>query len=619
MPSQPSALSSRDSTGVARLLLGLALPLTMLGCSSKSASTAPDSGTTDSGTASGPDSSGPITPPPAGNLDCDASASDWTMFGQNVCNTNSQAAAGGITTANVGTLGVKWIVDFSKVYSAGSDVSATPTVSNGSVYVPDWGGNISRIDAATGNVTWTKSIGAILQSSDAGLTMPGFASRNAPLITAGKVIFGTLRGTQLASSPGASAYLVAIDQDTAALKWATLLDTHQAAVLAGSPVVDGNTLYVGVSSQEEEYMYVTLLTGKPYTCCTFRGSVVAVDVTTGKIIWKTPTISDALYYANDAGKLSGWAGNAVWSSTPVVDRKRKPLYVTTGNNYHNVPSAAEAGAAEGNYVDSMLALDMTTGAVKWARSFPAGGADVFTAEPGATGLDSDFGAGANFFTATVNGAPKDLVGAGQKSGMYWALDADTGATVWSMQVGPGGHLGGVHWGTATDGTRIYVEDNFESGQMPFPLAGMGKNAGEMVATGTWSALDVNNGNVLWQIANPALPDGGLSGVSCNGPVAVTGGVLFAGSMDAQGTMFAFDAKTGDVLWSFQSGGTVYGGPAIVGGVVYWGSGYPSSARPLGFGTSSKKLYAFGLGLAAPDAGTDAAADDGGLPADAAGQ
>ena len=89
------------------------------------------------------------------------------------------------------------------------------------------------------------------------------------------------------------------------------------------------------------------------------------------------------------------------------------------------------------YVDSVLALDLTTGAIKWARSFPEGGADVFTAQV-STGQDSDFGAGANLFTATINGAPKDLVGAGQKSGMYWALDADTGATVWSIQVGSGG-------------------------------------------------------------------------------------------------------------------------------------------------------------------------------------
>jgi polyvinyl alcohol dehydrogenase (cytochrome) len=607
---------SHGATG-ARVLAVLALSLAAgLGCSKSAPAT---------GTATN-DSGGPPGPPPAaGNLSCDSDASDWPMFGQNVCNTNSQASAG-ISTTNVGTLGVKWVANL------GAPVSATPTVVSGSVYVPDWGGNINRLDAATGSVTWSKSVGAILKSAgDAGASLPGFASRTAPVVTGGMVIFGALRGESLATTPGPSAYLVAIDQDTAALKWSTLIDPHQAAVVAGSPVLDGNTLYIGVSSQEEYSSLVSLLNpGKSYTCCSFRGSVVAVDVTTGKILWKTYTITDALYYSNDAGALSGWAGAAIWSSTPVVDRKRNQLYVTTGNNYHNVPAEAEAGASEGNYVDSVLALDMTSGAVKWARSFPEGGEDVFTAQV-STGQDSDFGAGANLFTATVKGAPKDLVGAGQKSGMYWALDADTGATVWSKQVGSGGHLGGIHWGTATDGTRIYVEDNFGGGA-PFAIAGTGPQAGMMASTGTWAALDTGSGDILWQIMNPAVPTP-VNGASCNGPVAVTNGVLFAGSMDTLGTMFAFDASTGKMLWSYVSGGTVYGGPAIVGGVVYWGSGYPngSGARPLGFGSSSltdagtccNSLYAFGLGLApevgAPEGGTSDASDDGAPPGDATGQ
>jgi polyvinyl alcohol dehydrogenase (cytochrome) len=379
-------------------------------------------------------------------------------------------------------------------------------------------------------------------------------------------------------------------------------------------VVDGSTVYVGVSSQEE-FSSLSSLLGKAYTCCSFRGSVVAVDVATGQIRWQTHTISDALYYA-DAGTLSGWAGVAIWSSTPVVDRKRNQLYVTTGNNYHNAPEA-DAGASEGNYVDSVIALDMTSGAIKWVRSFPKGGEDIWSTAD-MSGPDSDFGAGANLFTATVKGVQKDLVGAGQKSGMYWALDADTGETVWSIQVGPGGHLGGIHWGTATDGVRIYVEDNFE-GTTPLVLGGTGKMAGQMVSTGTWSALDTSSGDILWQIPNPVLA-APLNGASCNGPVAVTNGVLFAGSMDAAGTMFAFNAATGDQLWQFPSGGTVYGGPAIVGGVVYWGSGYPSSVRPLGFGTSSRKLYAFGLGLTVPDGGApEAGTDDAAPPGDATSQ
>jgi hypothetical protein len=92
-------------------------------------------------------------------------------------------------------------------------------------------------------------------------------------------------------------------------------------------------------------------------------------------------------------------------------------------------------------------------------------------------------------------------------------------------------------------------------------------------------------------------------------------------------MFALNAATGAVLWQFRSGGTVYGGPAIANGVVYWGCGYPNGlgagARPLGFGSSCHKLYAFAPGLAPQDAGADtgapsmeAGAAEGGSPADA---
>jgi polyvinyl alcohol dehydrogenase (cytochrome) len=581
-------------------------------------------------TSASPNSSG--SPPQAGDLSCDQDASDWPMFGQNVCNTGSQAAAGGISTSTVGTLGPKWVVDLTTVYSGGGDVSATPTVTGGYVYVPDWGGNISKFNANTGSVVWTESVGTLLQS--AGVMLPGFASRGAPVVTGGLVIFGALRGTALAENPGRSAYVVAIDDATGAFKWATLVDPHPAAIIAGSPVVDGNTLYIGVSSQEEYYKLIAALNpAEKYTCCSFRGSVVALNVQTGSIVWKAYSIADSLYYPGgtpaDGGNFGEgtmappprpFAGAAIWSSTPVIDRKRSQIYVTTGNNYLTAAGQADSGANDGNYVDSVMAIDETTGTVKWARSFPKGGADIWTTG-NMSGADSDFGAGANLFTATIDGVAEDLVGAGQKSGTYWALDANTGATVWSTLVGPGGHLGGIHWGTATDGTRVYMENNLE-GTTPYKLAGSGPLAGMTTATGIWSAIDTTSGEILWQVPNPALwsaANGGatLNGASCNGPVAVTNGVLFAGSMDANGTMFAFNAATGDTLWQFPSGGTVYGGPAIANGTVYWGCGYPNGvgagARPLGFGSSCHKLYAFGLGLAGQDGGAE-----GGAVADAAG-
>jgi polyvinyl alcohol dehydrogenase (cytochrome) len=537
--------------------------------------------------------------------DCNADSTDWPMFGQNVCNTASPAGAAGISKDTVGKLAVKWVHD--KAAGAAGDVSATPAVVAGSVYFPDWGGMINRLDAATGMPKWSKSVGDLLTQSGNPGSLGGFVSRDTPLVTQGLVIFGTVRDPpQVITAPGTGGYLLAIDQDTGAVKWATQLESHPASVITGSPVLEGSTLYIGVSSQEE-YGGLAAQYGIKYNCCSFRGSVAAVDVATGHVLWQTHTISDDLYYVDagvvDAGSgdagvgtpTAGYTGVAIWSSTPVIDRKRHQLIVTTGDNY-TLPSGAP-GTPPGNWVDAVVALDLATGNLNWAQPLPGGGmaaSDAFAVGI-SSGPDSDFGAGANLFTAMINGAPVDLVGAGQKSGTYFAMDAQTGKIIWQTKIGPGGGLGGIHWGTATDGLRIYAGLNNGS-STAFALAGNGP----MTTSGAWTALDPATGAFVWQVPDPALAKP-LSGASVNGPVAVVNGVMFGGSMDMDGTMFALDAATGDELWRFQSGGTVYGGPAVSNGVVYWGSGYPgqggiSAKRPLGFGTSSTKgsLFAFAV-------------------------
>jgi polyvinyl alcohol dehydrogenase (cytochrome) len=497
------------------------------------------------------------------------------MFGHNVCNTRAPTTAGGITTDSAKKLMTKW------VFTASGDVSATPAVVGTDLYVGDWGGTLYRIDTTTGQAVWSKNVADLAQlTDDAGAPITGFAARTTPIVVQNSVIFGTMRQVpQVITDPRPNAFLIAIDKDTAAVKWKTPLhEGNPAAVITSSPVFDGTTVYIGVASLEEAFAgYIP-----NYPCCSFRGSVVAVDATTGGILWQTHTIRDDVYFAGDGGSRSGYAGVAVWSP-PVIDRKRKQLYVTTGNDYSTAPGATTV--VDGNYVGSILALDLSTGAVKWAKGLDS--LDVWTFG-NMSGPDYDFGCGANLFTATVNGAPKDLVGAGQKSGVYWALDPDTGAVVWKTTVGPGGHLGGIQWGTATDGYRIYAGANNEIGAA-LTLGGSGANAGQTTKSGVWAVLDPASGTMLWQIADPAMSQA-LNGATVNGPVTVVNGVLFGGSMDAMGTMYAFDAATGAVLWSFPSGGTVYGGPAVAGGVVYWGSGYPSSR--LQFGTTSKKLYAF---------------------------
>ncbi|HEV7447048.1 MAG TPA: PQQ-binding-like beta-propeller repeat protein, partial [Steroidobacteraceae bacterium] len=173
----------------------------------------------------------------------------------------------------------------------------------------------------------------------------------------------------------------------------------------------------------------------------------------------------------------------------------------------------------------------------------------------------------------------NIVGFGQKSGIYWALNSDNGSIVWSTPVGPGGGntLGGIEWGTATDGQRIYVAIA-NSKHLPYTLV----PSGQQITWGAWSALDVATGQILWQTADPT------AGATDESSVSVANGVMYAGSYAGQ--MYALDTITGNILWSFQSGGSVLDGPSIVDGTVYWGSGY-RRIRP---GIGNNKVFAFSL-------------------------
>jgi polyvinyl alcohol dehydrogenase (cytochrome) len=191
-----------------------------------------------------------------------------------------------------------------------------------------------------------------------------------------------------------------------------------------------------------------------------------------------------------------------------------------------------------------------------------------------TGPDYDFGSAPNELTYQSPTGPKTIIGAGQKSGIYYALDPDTGAVLWQTQVGPGSSLGGMEWGSATDGARIYVAIA--------NLYGIPYAAG---SAGSWAALDPATGAILWQKADP-------NGAMDIGPMAVANGVVYAGSMGSAATaptMLALDATNGNTLWSFAAGSSVNAGATIYNGVVYWGSGYSHLGS---LGTGNNKFYAF---------------------------
>jgi polyvinyl alcohol dehydrogenase (cytochrome) len=486
----------------------------------------------------------------------------WTSAGGDRANTRFQASEHEISVETAGDLAEEWIVE------TGGDVSATPAVDEERVYVPDWAGNLYAIDRDTGAVVWTRTI-----SGYTGLA--GDKARTTPAISGDTLVLGN-------QGPfGGGGKVLGIDKNTGDLLWATQVDDHFAAIITQSATIHDGVAYVGVASQEEALAALI----PDYPCCSFRGSMAALDIETGEILWKT-------YMAPP-----GYSGNAVWGSAPAIDTKRGSVYIATGNNYSIPPDALQcvadaAGDPEDtqaclpadNHFDAILSLNMRTGAVKWVtRALPY---DAWTVDcipflgdgdncPEPAGPDYDFGQAPALYKARLaNGRATELVGAGQKSGVYWALDPGTGAVVWSTQTGPGGTAGGLQWGSAVDGRRVYTA-NANSNLVPW-----GPNGS---TAGMWAGLDAATGAILWQTAPSA-------GGGASGPVTTANGVVFGCSLDPQGHMYALDAATGQELWRYASGGSCLSGAAISDGTLYWGSGYSN----FGFGTPNNRLYAFSV-------------------------
>lgn len=493
------------------------------------------------------------------------------MFGQD--STNSASNASSISTSNASQLKVKWTV------TTGGDISARAAVVANVAYFPDWAGNIWAVDTKTGQVKWSHLL------SDYGLPA-GTVSRTTPAVTGNTIFVGTQRG----------AWLLAIDANKGTLSWQTQLETQDPyAIITTSPTVSGNTVYTGVASQAEGGS----LFGVNLSTAVARGSVVAVSANKGVIQWKTYTVP------------SLYTGGGVWGSNPIVDASRQMVYVGTGDNYSHPQAGAPSSKAgvtfqqciltdteddclcPDDHVDSILALDMKTGAIKWSRrmvywhqTYTTDGSDDWNVDciyhlsqcPSNPGPDYDFGSAPNEITYNDgNGRPHTIIGAGQKSGIYYALDPDTGSTLWETQVGPGSSLGGMEWGSASDGQRIYVAISNLYG---IPYAG--GNAG------SWSALDPATGAIVWQTPDPNQSFD-------IGPMSVSNGVVYASSMTqvaSAPTLFAMDASTGQVLWNYATGVSVNAGATVVKDTVYWGSGYSN----LGLGSGGNKtFYAFSAG------------------------
>ena len=485
----------------------------------------------------------------------------WLTIGRVPSNTRDEFFEHKISTATVGRLAPKWVA------TTTGDVSATPAVADGAVYFGDFGGTLWKLDADTGAVIWSHQV-----SDYTGIA--GDVARQSPSIDGKTLIVAGLRAPNV----------MGIDTDTGALRWITRVHPDPHGQMTGSPVLAGDTVFTGVSA---------LNASGPGA--TFRGAIVALDALTGKLLWRTYSLPD------NGGVAGGFAGSTMISA-PAVDAKDGLVYGTFGQLYTQPASVAACNAAHGGFSESceppgaffhsIVAFDMVTGAPVWSyRVFgtepwqrACGGlpASVTWCAPNLDDVQWDFGGDTpNVFQIHGDHGWRTVVGVGEKSGVYVVLDAATGQFVWNTLVGPGGDQGGVQWGTASDGDRIYVAITNQN-NTPYRLA----PSGQAATGGSWSALDPDTGRILWQTADPA-------GSFDLAPLTTANGVVYASSMahsPGDDQMFALDAATGSILWRFSAGTSVNSGPSIVDDTLYWGTGY---ARALG-GGSGNKLYAFSL-------------------------
>jgi polyvinyl alcohol dehydrogenase (cytochrome) len=473
--------------------------------------------------------------PPLSNLN------GWNGWGVDLVNSRMQSAdAAGIRAEDVPKLKVKWAFGF----PSASTVFGQPTVVGGRIFAGSNNGTVYSLDARTGCIYWTFRATGQVRSP---ITVAPFGD-----------------GQYAAYFGDGQANVYAVNAQTGAELWKTKIDDHKFAGITGGPKIYQGRVYVGVRSGSEE-----MLAANPkYQCCTFRGSLAALDAANGKQLWKTYTIPDppSVTKKNSAGTdMYGPSGAAIWSS-PTIDVKRKAVYVGTGNNYSDPPT---------RYGDAVLAFDLETGSLRWSKQMNQDVWNFGCSQPTKVNCpetpdrDTDIGA-SPILKSLPNG--KDVLLIGQKSGFVYGIDPDRrGEILWQLQIGKGGALGGIMWGMAADGEKVYVP---LSDIIPGPGGGL-------------FALKISTGEKAWY-APPTEP-------ACKGhqgcspaqmaPATLIAGVVFSGAMD--GHLRAYSTQDGRVIWDLDTlhdfetvngvkahGGSMSAsGPTLAGGMMFVNSGY----------------------------------------------
>ncbi len=509
--------------------------------------------------------------PCAANPPIAPTASDWIGAG-NGENGHRYQPNPGIRAADVAKLKPKWTFTLTQG-------NAQPTVMGQWLWIAGSGG-LYALDTKSGCVRWHVETLAARTSA-----MPVKTS----ISPSGWALVIGLRNRTVK----------ALDAATGRELWVSeALETHRSSGITGSIIVTATQVFVPVTSGEE-----AAGAGAAYACCSFRGSLSALDLTTGRKQWQVYPITEPMRPIRNTAPgvtLQGPAGAAIWSQ-PTLDTKRGLVYVATGDSY---TEAATTGT------DAIIAYEMGSGRVRWRSQVTPVDNYVMNCNragqptpancPGPLGGDYDFGA-SPLLVSLAGG--RQVVVSGQKSGLVHGMDPDTGRQLWSVRVGAGGNLGGVEWGIAADNARVYAGSSDIRGLFDQLMRPLGRNALQ-VAPPTpdpgLSAINPATGRLIWRTPTPkapcnvrsALVPEGACAAGNSGAPAVMPGVVFAG--DTAGWFRAYDAGTGRILWAHNTAGQTYAtangiadqpgggidgnGPTIAQGTVFVTSGFAGASN-----------------------------------------
>ena len=440
-----------------------------------------------------------------------------------------------ITSKSVERLKLKW----SYAYPGGA--SGPVTVAGNTLFLAGTG-YVVALSAESGCARWVHSTdGRIVRT----ITIADYANADDSHkdLPASVALFGDDSGT-----------VYALDASTGDELWQTNVENNMLSRITSAPTVYDGVAYVPISSIEDPLTH-----DKNHVCCTSRGGVAALELSTGKQLWKQHNIEAPAKPIKQKYHTEvfteGPSGAATY--TPLtIDTKRGVVYATTAEEYGftNLP---------GPY--SVIAYDLKTGKRAWQQAFlPEPKERKRICDTRETDCRNFFSMGTSALLHSLS-PEKDILVVGQKSGLVYGLDPDAGGKVlWTIQVAEGGDLGGVMYSLASNGKNIFV-----------PIADVDSPA-EPSLTGSTVALDPANGDIVWRSDTPKPACNWDDKTCIAGQVAgvtVVSDMLFSGFWD--GYLRIYAANDGRLLRAIDtareykavngvaSGGQVSGYPVTV--------------------------------------------------------